>query len=59
MELMLPSEKFKDSFIAAVREYQADDIGAKRFKRYRDLSLESLEHNFSAFLLARERMAAC
>ena len=49
MELVLPSAKYKDSFIEAVKEYQADAKDATT-RRYRELSTSELTADFEAFV---------
>lgn len=53
MELVLPSVKYRDSFIEAVTEFQADDDYTHRNQWYRKLSIAELEKDFEAFI-ARE-----
>ena len=50
MELVEPSVKYKNSFIAAVREYQNDDGFDYRTKKYRTLSVEKLEKYFDDYV---------
>ncbi len=49
MELVLPSTKYKDSFIEAVREYKADASHITT-RRYSELSISELESDFETFL---------
>ncbi len=50
MELVLPSAEYKDSFIEAVKEFQAADDYTHRSRRYRDLSVPDLEKDFDSFV---------
>jgi predicted acetyltransferase len=50
MELIPPSAEFKDPFIGAVKEFQADTEYPLMHKRYHELSIEGLEKNFDAFV---------
>lgn len=50
MQLVLPSAKYKDSFIEAVKEFQADEDYTHRTKRYHDLSVSDLEKDFDSFV---------
>src|SRR3990167_2837175 len=56
MELVQPSAEYKDSFIEAVREFQADADYTHRNKWYRALSIPELEKDFEAFIEG-ERLA--
>ena len=53
MELVQPSAEYKDSFLDAVREFQADDDFTTRTAWYRSISVSELEADFDAFV-ARE-----
>jgi len=50
MELVEPNIKYKDSFLAAVAEYQANKeaIGSRR--HYSDLDIDATRSNFSAYI---------
>lgn len=50
MELVLPSAEYKDSFIKAVKEFQADTEDSMRHKKYRELSIPELEADFGSFI---------
>src|SRR3989344_2894900 len=50
MELILPSAEYKDSFIAAVREFQEDTEDSFRYEKYRGLSIPKLEVGFDTFV---------
>ena len=50
MELVQPSAEYKDSFIEAVKEFQANPDYTWRNKRYRDLSVPRLETDFDSFI---------
>jgi predicted acetyltransferase len=50
MELIEPSVRYKDSFIAAVKEFQADSDCANRTKRYQQMSTTELEGDFDAYV---------
>jgi predicted acetyltransferase len=50
MELVLPSAEYKDSFIEAVREFQAEPQSASTPLRYPELSVPDLERNFDEFV---------
>lgn len=50
MELVLPSAEYKDSFIDAVKEFQADDDNSHRNQWYRRLSIDELENGFESFV---------
>lgn len=54
MELVIPSEKYKDSYIEAVREFQASAEAGHRGERYTELSVQELEANFDTYV-DRER----
>jgi len=49
MELIEPQSAYKDSFIAAVKEYKNEE-DTLTTRRYRNLSLQDLESNFDAFV---------
>ena len=49
MELVEPSTEYKDSFIEAVREFQADADDSSRNQWYRRLSIPELQRGFEAF----------
>mgnify|MGYP001596781463 FL=1 len=49
MELVEPSVQYKDSFIAAVKEYQTDTESASPNEKYRGLSATELEKDFESF----------
>ena len=57
MELVLPSAEYKDSFIEAVKEFQADTENSDRQKKYRALSVAELGRDFDSFI-ERERSQA-
>ncbi|MDH5533272.1 MAG: GNAT family N-acetyltransferase [Candidatus Pacebacteria bacterium] len=44
-QLVLPSDKYKDSFLSAVREYQAENLF-----NYRHLNIKELENNFEKYV---------
>ena len=48
MQLVLPTGEYKDSFIEAVKEFQADPQASDRHKTYRELSIVELEADFDA-----------
>lgn len=48
MELVEPSIVYKDSFIAAVREFQAAEDTSIRTHHYYDVSVSELENDFAA-----------
>ena len=50
MELVTPCEKYKESFIEAVKEFQAEPATTGRHERYRELSIPKLEENFEVLL---------
>jgi predicted acetyltransferase len=50
MELVSPSGKYKESFIAAVKEYQEETPLNSRHHYYRSLSLQDLRNNFEEYL---------
>src|SRR3989344_5901650 len=50
MELIEPSTEYKDSFIEAVKEFQADNDYTNRNRRYRNLSIPKLENDFGSFV---------
>ncbi len=51
MELVEPSIDFKNSYIEAVKEFQADaGDGSVRSRRYRDLSISQLEADFDSYV---------
>jgi len=50
MALVSPSVAFKDSFISAVREFQADTEFPFSYRNYKNLSVSKLEKNFSAYV---------
>jgi predicted acetyltransferase len=50
MELQEPRIEFKDTFIEAVKEYQADTDNSFRNRWYKKLSIDELEKNFPAFV---------
>ncbi len=50
MQLVLPTSEFKESFIAAVREFQAGALVNITEKQYADLSIPELESNFQAYV---------
>ena len=50
MELVLPSVEYKNSFIEAVKEYQASTEASSRHKKYQQLSISELEADFDAFV---------
>ena len=54
MELVIPSRKYKNSFIEAVKEFQANAETDDRGKRYRELSIHELEKDFEIYI-QRER----
>lgn len=57
--LAAPSEAFKQSFIEAVREFQADDYpwNAGGMGRYREVEVHVLERDFASFLSGLEDAA--
>ena len=50
MELVLPSVEYKDSFIEAVKEFQADVDDSHRTQWYRKLSVPDLQADFGPFV---------
>lgn len=50
MELVLPSAEYKDSFIEAVKEFQADSDDSHRNQWYRRQSVSELEAHFGLFV---------
>jgi predicted acetyltransferase len=50
MELISPSEKYKESFISAVKEYQAETPLNSRHEYYRALDIHDLKDNFDSYL---------
>jgi predicted acetyltransferase len=50
MELVLPTEQYQDSFIAAVREFQAGGDTNERGKRYKQFIIADLEQHFAEFV---------
>lgn len=44
-QLQLPSAKYKDSFLAAIKEYQAEDL-----PNYRNLPLEEMKADFEGYV---------
>jgi predicted acetyltransferase len=51
MELVVPTEKYKESFIAAVKEFQADDDYTSRTKAYHNrISVPELEKDFKSYV---------
>lgn len=50
MELVSPSEEYKASFIAAVKELKAEPPTTSRHEHYRGLPLEQLENDFGAYV---------
>lgn len=50
MELVLPSAEYKDSFIEAVKEFQADADYTHRNKWYRGILVSKLEADFESFV---------
>src|SRR3569832_418771 len=50
MELVEPSATYKDSFIAAVKEYQSETPLNSRHEYYRALSLQNLSDDFVAYI---------
>jgi predicted acetyltransferase len=50
MELLTPSERYKDSFIGAVKEFQAKAETNDRSKRYVELSVQELEKDFDTYV---------
>ena len=57
MELVLPSTRYKRSFIEAVIEYQREDSNDDRSKRYGDLSVSALESDFEAYVEREQSQA--
>lgn len=57
MELVLPSVVYKDSFIEAVKEFQAVPAKDRRSALYSDLSIAELERDFGSFIEKDERYA--
>ena len=51
-QLVLPAERYKQSFIAAVKEFQADSyaLNTGSMGKYRDLKVERLEQDFPGYL---------
>lgn len=47
MKLVIPSIRYKDSFIEAVKEYQKEDLNQIRYK---NLNADELENNFAAYI---------
>ncbi len=50
MELVRPSSKYKDSFIAAVEEFRAEEQTNSRIARYSRYDLSELRADFDAFV---------
>jgi len=50
MELVTPSEKYKDSFIAGVKEYQGETPLNSRHEYYRAIDVSDMKDNFDAYL---------
>jgi predicted acetyltransferase len=51
MELIVPSARYKDSFIAAVKEFQKDDDYTSRKKAYHNrISVPELEKDFNSYV---------
>jgi predicted acetyltransferase len=50
MELVLPSVEYKESFIAALKEFAADKDVTDRSEAYRKISVSELENDFSSFV---------
>lgn len=50
MELVLPSIEYKDSYIAAVKEFQADHSFPLMERTYDKLSIPDLEANFAEYV---------
>lgn len=50
MELQVPSERYKNSFIAAVKEFQENTEIDYRGKRYTELSVSELEKDFGTYV---------
>jgi len=50
MELVLPSAKYKDSFIEAVKEFREDNSFPLMHKRYHEVSLDELERDFEGYV---------
>lgn len=48
-QLVLPSVKYKDSFLKAVREYQSENLF-----NYRHLDIKELEDNFGSYIKQQE-----
>ena len=48
MELVLPSIQYKESFLAAVKEYQAEELDDRR--DYYELDIKKLQENFSVYI---------
>lgn len=57
MELIEPSVAYKDSFIAAVREFQADADNSFRTQVYQKLDISALERDFGAIVEEKHRHA--
>lgn len=49
MELILPSTEYKDSYIAAVKEFQADSDTTGRSQDMKKLAIADLEADFAAY----------
>lgn len=50
MELVLPSTEYKDSYIAAVKEFQADSDSSHFSRSYKIKNVTELEADFDAFV---------
>lgn len=50
MELILPSVEYKDSYLAAVKEFQADTSNERRLEQYRKLSVSELDSDFESYV---------
>ena len=57
MKLVIPSVEFKESFIEAVREFQACDASDLRTRHYHSMSIPELENDFESYLGKLEKMA--
>ena len=50
MKLVLPSTKYKDSFIAAAEEFRAESVKNTRIAAYDRYDISELKSNFGAFV---------
>jgi predicted acetyltransferase len=50
VQLVLPATEYKDSFVEAVKEFQAEAESEDRSQRFKKLSVPELESNFGAYV---------